>query len=278
MVRKAKGQATADKTTGVVVKKQSKTGFSSMRPKQGTKERADAVGEREQLHSSDEIIVYLLNNDAIVQQLYRLLQPLVEELGIKTDAPVTTLQALVTAYTSGVRSPEADQQAGEVAALLQEVEKEGEAEPVAYLQKLVDRDKRYKEGLTRRFAGVEYEKLSWAELAKIRMPEAALERYRRAVDAVKTVSRLGARLHKPFAMRHQSTQFSNGMRWDPDGRNEIGGQQASKLDGIARIGLHACSGDQLHCLGMSNEHISNERLQLVVEEPGVGCRLQHNKI
>ena len=31
---------------------------------------------------------------------------------------------------------------------------------------------------------MEYEKLSWAELAKIRMPEAALERYRRAVDAV----------------------------------------------------------------------------------------------
>nr|MBA2680132.1 hypothetical protein [Ktedonobacteraceae bacterium] len=146
MVRKAKGQATTEKSMGIVVKKQSKTGFSSMRPKQGTKERADVVGEREQVHSSDEIIVYLLDTDAIAQQLYSLLQPLAEELGTKTDAPVATLQALVAAYTSGVRSPEADQQAGKVAALLQEVAAEGEKQPVPYLRKLVDRDKKYKEG------------------------------------------------------------------------------------------------------------------------------------
>lgn len=40
----------------------------------------------------------------------------------------------------------------------------------------------------------------------------------------------------------------------------------------------ACSGDQLHGLGMSNQDISDEGLQLVVEEPSVGCRFQHNKI
>ncbi len=184
MVRKGKGQATTEEQTGVVVRKQSKTGFSSMRPKQGTKERADAVGEREHLHSTDEIITYLLDTDAIAHQLYGLLHPLVEELGTKTDTPVATLQALVAAYTSGVRSPGADQQAGEIAALLQEVAAEGEEQPVVYLRKLVDRDKKYKEGLAGRYAGTDYANLSWHDLVKIRMPEAALERYRRAVDAV----------------------------------------------------------------------------------------------
>jgi hypothetical protein len=146
------------------------------------------------MHKHDEIVVDLLEHDAIAHQMYALLEPLGAELEAST--PVAILKALIAAYRAG-SGPQT--QPGMVA-LLQEVE--GEKDPAAYLATLVERDRKFKAGLERRYSSeVDYSKVSWEDLDghKTKAPEAAIERYRRGVNAIMEHNRTTADpLHRWF--------------------------------------------------------------------------------
>jgi hypothetical protein len=124
----------------------SRTGYSMMRPKQQTRQLADAEKERLGLHSDDELILELLRRSRGYDDL--------------------------AAGSHGV---------AEISALLHGIEHDN---PVAYLRELVERDARFKAGLAKRHAGVNYRAMSLTELEKYKTEGAAQERFRRAVEAV----------------------------------------------------------------------------------------------
>ena len=144
--------------------------------KQATGDMVMDLMEARHMRRHDEIVVDLVNNDAIAHQMYALLQPLGEEL--HTDGPIATLQALVNAYRNGGSAPAA---LG-LAELLQDVA--SEKEPVEYLKGLVERDRNFKAAIANRHAGTDYGSLAMAELERIKTTEATTERFRRAVDAI----------------------------------------------------------------------------------------------
>lgn len=49
-------------------------------------------------------------------------------------------------------------------------------------------------------------------------------------------------------------------RWHPHGGNEISRKPPGQFNRIPRVRLHPRSGDQLHCLRMSNDHFCDQRL------------------
>ncbi len=144
--------------------------------KPGTFDEAIRLMEQRNMRRHDEIVVDLMNNDAIAHQMYALLQPLAEEL--HTDGPVATLQALINAYHSGGNT----QVSAGLSELLQDVA--NEKDPAAYLKMLVKRDRDFKTAIANRHAGTDYAALPMAELERIKTTEAATERFRRAVDAI----------------------------------------------------------------------------------------------
>ncbi len=144
--------------------------------KQATGDMVMDLMEARNMRRHDEIVVDLMNNDAIAHQMYALLQSLSDEL--HTDGPIATLQALVNAYRNGGSAPAAPG----LAELLQDVA--DEKEPVEYLKGLVERDRNFKAAIANRHAGTDYGSLPMAELERIKTTEATTERFRRAVDAI----------------------------------------------------------------------------------------------
>ena len=71
---------------------------------------------------------------------------------------------------------------------------------------------------------------------------------------------LRARLSQSVAVRHQGTQFTHCLRWHPHGGNEVGGKPTGQFNRIPLVRLYACSGDQLHCVRMSNDHFCDQGL------------------
>lgn len=132
--------------------------------------------ERRQMSKHDEILADLLVNDATAHQMYDLLAPLAEEL--HTSGPIATLQALIAAYRAGGNG------AGlpGLRELLQEVAEEKDG--IAYLRKLVKRDRDFQVAIASRHAGTDYSTLAMGELERIKTTEAATERFRRATDAI----------------------------------------------------------------------------------------------
>jgi hypothetical protein len=143
--------------------------------KPGTFDQAQALMQARGMRKHDELVVDLMANDATAHQMYALLQPFSQELN--ADGPIATLQALIAAYRAGGSSA-----APGMGELLQEVA--DEQEPVSYLRGLVERERSFKKAIANRHAGTDYAALSMEQLSKIKMPEAATERFKRAVDAI----------------------------------------------------------------------------------------------
>jgi hypothetical protein len=144
--------------------------------KPGTFDQVKHLMEQRNMRQHDEIVVDLMNHDAIAHQMYALLAPLSHEL--HTEGPVATLQALVNASRNGGSAPAAPG----LTELLQAVA--GEKESVEYLKGLVERDRNFKAAIANRHAGTDYGALAMSELERIKTTEAATERFRRAVDAI----------------------------------------------------------------------------------------------
>jgi hypothetical protein len=126
----------------------------------------------------DRLLVDLMSHDATAHQMYALLQPLAEELNQDAEQPLALLQALITAYRSGGSAA-----APGMAELLAEVS--DEEKPVEYLRGLVERDRKFQAAIANRHSKVDYSTASMADLrSKYKTPEAATERFRRAVDAI----------------------------------------------------------------------------------------------
>jgi telomere resolvase len=132
-------------------------------------------------HKHDEIIVDYIGHDRTAHQMYEILSPMGQELGAET--PVAILKALVDAYRAGGSSP--DNQA--IGALLSDITDEdlkGKETRVEYLKRLIAHDRKFKQAIENRHAGVDYVNLPFSQLEGIKTEKAALERFRRAVDAI----------------------------------------------------------------------------------------------
>ena len=179
-VFRSKGDQTMSSTTDTqaqqVLTTERRKSRGLLTVKQATGDMVMDLMEKRNMRRHDEIVVDLLNNDAIAHQMYALLSPLAEELN--ADGPDATLQALIAAYRSGGNAPAV---AG-MGELLQEVA--DEKEPVHYLRGLVERDRKFMKAIANRHAGTDYATLPMAELERIKTTDAATERFRRAVDAI----------------------------------------------------------------------------------------------
>lgn len=146
--------------------------------KPGTFSQFSAVMQARSMRKHDELVTELLANDATYQQISAILKPLAGELDQPEENPVALLQTLVSAYKAGGAGP----QASELAGLMQEVS--DQETPVSYLRGLVERDRSFKKALENRHAGTDYASLTMSQLMSIKTPQAATERFKRAVDAI----------------------------------------------------------------------------------------------
>jgi hypothetical protein len=145
--------------------------------KQSTGDIVFKLMDERNMRRHDEIVSDLVAHDATAHQMYALLQPLAAELDQEEENPVAILQALIGAYRAGGFSPQPG-----MAELMREVS--DEKDPVDYLRSLVERDRNFKKAIANRHAGTDYQSLAMKELERIKTPEAASERFRRAVDAI----------------------------------------------------------------------------------------------
>jgi hypothetical protein len=126
----------------------------------------------------DRLVVDLMNHDAVAHQMYALLAPLADELEQAGDSPLATLQALINAYraSGSAATPGMGELLGEI---------EDEEKPIEYLRGLVERDRKFQTAIANRHSKVDYSTASMVDLrTKYKTPEAATERFRRAVDAI----------------------------------------------------------------------------------------------
>ena len=136
---------------GLVMSTTNKTGFSTLRPKSQTKAELDAEQKRLKLANNDDLLVELLRRSRLFDQMQQQLAGQSSALG----------------------------------ELLQRVDAMGVGDSVEYLNGLVARDERFREGITKRNTGTDYSKMSMKELEGYRTEGAAIERFRRAVEAIK---------------------------------------------------------------------------------------------
>jgi len=129
----------------------------------------------------DEIIRDYMHHDGIAHTMYDLLEPLKEELG--ADTPVAILQALINAYRAGGSSPD-NQAVGELLSDITDEDLKEKESRVEYLKRLVAHDRKFKQAIENRHAGTDYASLPFSQLEGIKTEKAALERFRRAVDAI----------------------------------------------------------------------------------------------
>ncbi len=181
--KKEKGKTMSDGTQDAVVetdetleaKDAGKTIFSMLKPTKATRGRVDKLMERKGFRTHDEAISYLLEQEVIADQFVSLLEP----YSAGSDSPVATLRAIITGYEAASSLPDFQ----DISALVADVATT-EEQPIEYLQELLQKDRHIREALRNRHADVDYASLSLAELGKIKTPESAVERYRRAVDAI----------------------------------------------------------------------------------------------
>jgi hypothetical protein len=83
-------------TDPLTIEAQKKTGFSVLKLRQDTRDAIMELAEERKKQSQDEILSDLVEHDAAAHQIYSMLQPFAAEF--KTETPVSTLQALISAY------------------------------------------------------------------------------------------------------------------------------------------------------------------------------------
>jgi hypothetical protein len=95
---------------------------------------------------------------------------------------------------------------------------------------------------------------------------------------VQTISSLRSLLHQSVAVRHQGTQLTHCLWRHPHRSNEIGRKPPGQVNRLTRVRLHPCSADQLDRLRMSDEHLCDQRVELIIQQPRIGSRFQHDGI
>ncbi len=74
------------------------------------------------------------------------------------------------------------------------------------------------------------------------------------------------------------TDVPRSQHRDPDGRHQIGREQVSQFDGVTRVGFDASRRNQLPGQRMSHSDGSDQWLELIIKQPGIGSRFQDHCI
>jgi hypothetical protein len=136
----------------------------------------------------DETVSALVDEHYVLQQITSLLSPLYEQL--TADSPFGALQALLGdggAYMVDEKLSEHYQTSLlEVVSLLEiaSVDAGDERTPAAYLRELVEGKRTFKKSYEKRHKDKDYSKLSTSKLRGTKMPGAAEERFKRAVNTI----------------------------------------------------------------------------------------------
>ena len=166
-------------------KKSSQTGYSILKPRDVTKDRIDVISEETGVKPGDETLSLMADEHYVLAQMVALVSPHYEQLG--TREPVGALEMLLG---SG-GNVQVDQQLQDlwkttlqdVISLLQDASVESES-PVTYLRDLLASKRDFKKSYEKRHVGKDYSKMTLSKLRNTKTTEAAIERFRRAVQAI----------------------------------------------------------------------------------------------
>jgi hypothetical protein len=178
----------------------SKTGYSMLKPRQETKHRIDQIASERDLRHHDEVLALLADEHRVLEQMKTLLAPYQQQSGIPAGShgsPDTqaALEALKTLLASGAPSVETRLQEQwhasleQVEGVLEEAGRQAPegTSPVAYVQELLTKKTNYQQGPVKRqehYRQTDFTKVPLSQLKTMRIPEAAHERIRRAVEAI----------------------------------------------------------------------------------------------
>jgi hypothetical protein len=76
--------------------------------------------------------------------------------------------------------------------------------------------------------------------------------------SLQAIASLGPLFDESFPVGHQGAYFAHSDRRNPDGWNQIGGEQSGELDGIPRVGFDPCSADEFDSERMSHRHAAGK--------------------
>lgn len=166
--------------------KESKTGYGMLKPKQKTQARFFAIGREEGKHDHDEVLSLLCDEHYELRQLLELLAPVSKQL--ETKSPIETMRALINGAASSSLLDQRFQEqyqtsVDEVEVLLREVGREHE-KPVSHLREMITKKQAFREKKVKRETEKNYAAMPFSELRGYKTPEAAEERFRRAVQAI----------------------------------------------------------------------------------------------
>lgn len=89
-------------------------------------------------------------------------------------------------------------------------------------------------------------------------------------QALETVASAGTGLDQAAAVGDKSTELADVDGWDPDLGDEVSDEQASEGPDVVFVGLDASGSDEFDLIGIGNDGRGNERVEGIVEGPGVG--------
>jgi hypothetical protein len=171
-------------------------GHSLMRCKQQTSARGKQIMHERGLPTQDALLNTVFDESALYQQMGQLLAPLASSLGMQDHDPIATLRALITANAQ----PQMQQQAvsthlqqrwgvslEELDEVFEQVREAGHKEPLSYVRESLGKRQNFKEGAQKRaehFQQLDYARMPFSALERIKTPEATTERIHRAVLAI----------------------------------------------------------------------------------------------
>ena len=167
--------------------KESKTGYGMVKPRQKTQARFFAIGREEGKHDHDEVLSLLCDEHYELRQLLELLEPVRQQL--ETSNPVETVRVLLNgAVDSSLVDQRFQEQfqtsLDEIEVLLREVVAQKHEKPVEHLREIITKKQAFRENKVKRETEKDYAAMPFSELRGYKTPEAAEERFRRAVQAI----------------------------------------------------------------------------------------------
>ena len=96
--------------------------------------------------------------------------------------------------------------------------------------------------------------------------------------AMELVLEAGLLLDQLVAMGDEGAKFAHRFGGYPDLRDEIGGQEPGRSQGVVGVGLDNSGSDPFDLQGIGDHTATDQGGQQVVDEPGVARRLQHEGI
>ncbi len=164
------------------LKKASQTGNVPITVKEHTKDRTDQIGRDLGARIQDDTITRLCDDYYRLSQIDALLKPYYEQLGVTVvvegngpnlDAPLLAVETLVELLQQAAIDAEGKLD-----------EKKKPLTAFGYLKSLLISKRAFLQAYGKRHQNKDYTKLSLEQLKRTKTPEAAAERFRRAVDAI----------------------------------------------------------------------------------------------